>query len=248
MHSSDAPREALQAAAASGTSRIIAAEALRGVSAFSLDQLAAPGALPRPLGQRDLDNETARAAYALGRRRGFEQGAREGQQQGYTEGSQAFETFESNKQAEMSQQAQALVDSLRAEMAALESRVATDVVTLAVNIARQVLRRELSLDANALVPVASEALRALGEGASHLEVRVNPQDAAPLRRHLETLPAAQAWTLAEDASITRGGCRVEADTGIADATLEARWQGVMASLGRDDDLAAPATNVVKAAA
>lgn len=235
---SDAPRRpavALDAPAAQPASRIISAEALRGVAAYSLGALSTQVSTGRNLGPRDLANETARAAYALGRRRGFEQGARTGLQQGYSEGSQALDDFESRKAADIARQMQDLVDGFRAEMAALQSQVASDLVSLAVDIARQVLRRELATDATSLLPVATEALRALGEGASQLEVRVHPDDATLLRNHLQAVPAARAWQLTEDATQHRGGCRVEADTGVADASFEARWQAVMAALGREGE-------------
>jgi flagellar assembly protein FliH len=227
--------EQLQGAATS-SSRIIAAEALRGVASFAISELDIVTPLPqRHLSVRDLGNETARAAYALGRRRGFEQGARTGLQQGYSEGSQALEDFQSRKAADVAGQMQQLVDGFRGELAALVSQVASDLVSLAIDIARQVLRRELDTDAQAVLPAATEALRALAEGASQLELRVNPADAPMLRQHLEGMPQARRWQVSEDNSLQRGGCRVEADTGVADASFEARWQAVMASLGRDEE-------------
>lgn len=216
-------------------SRIIAAESLHGVARVTLQELNAASASARHLGPHDLDNETARAAYALGRRRGFELGARSGLEQGFAEGSQALHEFESRKASETAAQMQQLVDSFRSELALLESHVASDLVSLAVNIARQVLRRELVLDPGSLIPVAAEALRALAEGASQLEVRLNPADASMFRQHLQVMPAARAWQLTEDPEIARGGCRVEADTGVADARFETRWQAVMATLGRDEE-------------
>jgi len=224
-------------AASQSQSRIIAAESLRGVSSFSLTELGA-GAGPaaaHQLGRRDLTNDAARAAYTLGRKRGFEQGAREGLEQGYSEGSQALEEFNSRKAADVAQGMQALADAFRSQMAALESQVASDLVSLAIDLARQVLRRELATDPAAVLPAAREALRAVGEGASQLELRMNPDDAAILRQHLDAMPGAGTWQLREDAGITRGGCRVEADTGVADASFEARWQAVMATLGRDGE-------------
>lgn len=216
-------------------SRIIAAEALSGVAAFDLAEL--PGAPTEPLRRlsaRDLSNETARAAYALGRRRGFEQGARAGLQQGYSEGSQALEDFQSRKAADVTRQMQGVLDAFRAEMQALESQVASDLVSLAIDIARQVLRRELSQDEAALVPAAREALRQLGEGASQIEVLAHPDDAALLQAQLDPAQAG-ACRVTADASLPRGGCRVEADTGVAEAGFEARWQAVMASLGREEE-------------
>lgn len=217
-------------------SRIIAAEALTQIGSYTLAELQTEGASPRHrLGRSDLTNETARAAYALGRSRGYAQGAQAGLQQGFSEGSQALQEFESRKAADVQRQMQTLVESFRGEMAALETQVASDLISLAIDIARQVLRRELSLDAKALLPVANEALKALGEGASQLEILVHPVDAALLRPRLEADPGARHWKLGEDDSLSRGGCRVNADTGVADASFEARWQAVMATLGRDEE-------------
>ncbi len=223
--------------AAAPASRIIAAEALRGVASVSLGDLplAMQPAAPTPLRARDLDTEVGRAAYALGRRRGFQEGARAGMQQGYSEGSQALDDFESRKAADVARQMQQLADSFRGELGLLESQVASDLVSLAIDIAREVLRRELRLDAQAVLPAATEALRALGEGASRLELRAHPLDAQVLRAHLQDQPGAPAWQVHDDAGMARGGCRIEADTGLADASFEARWQGVMATLGRDEE-------------
>lgn len=220
------------------SSRIIPGDAVRGAQKVDLSRLSLRTATPaaqRRLGRRDLDNEAARAAYELGRERGFELGARAGLEQGYSEGSQALEDFESRKAADVARQMQALADSFRGEMAALESQVASDLVSLAIDIAREVLRRELAAAPEALLPVAREALRAVGEGATQMEVHVNPADAAMLRAHLQAQPNVRGWVLREDDSLMRGGLRVEADTGVADATFEARWQAVMDSLGRDEE-------------
>ncbi|MGZ5179106.1 MAG: FliH/SctL family protein [Ramlibacter sp.] len=221
--------------AAPQPSRIIAAEALGGVRAFDLDELA--GARPAParrLSARDLSNETARAAYALGHRRGYEQGARAGLQQGYSEGSQALEAFESRKAADTAAQMQRLLDGFARDLAAMESQVASDLVSLAVDIARQVLRRELTVDEDALLPAAREALRALGEGASALEIHLHPQDAARIAPHLEGAQGGACRVVADE-DLPRGGCRVEGDTGMAEAGFEARWHAVMARLGRDEE-------------
>jgi flagellar assembly protein FliH len=171
----------------------------------------------------------------MGRRRGFDEGLAKGHAQGWSEGSQAFEDFKSRAAADTAAQMQALLDAFREELGLLERQVASDLVALAIDIARETLRRELSVDAAALVPAAAEALRAVADGASRVELWVNPADAAALRGHLEALPATPPWSLREDPDMARGGCRIDADTGIADASFAARWEAVMARLGRDDE-------------
>lgn len=218
------------------SSRIIAAEELSSVGSFSLGNLAITSrpAVQR-LTQRDLTNETARAAYDLGRRRGFELGARSGLEQGYSEGSQALDEFQSRKATDVAGQMAALIDCFVAEMAALESQVASDLVSLAIDISRQVIRREISLSEDALIPVAKEALKALSEGVTQMEIRVHPGDADALGKVMESQSSALNWKLREDSGMTRGGCRIDADTGVADASFEARWQSVMSALGRHEE-------------
>jgi flagellar assembly protein FliH len=219
-------------------SRITAGEVLHEVMGFRIADLLPPPVVevPRPaLSQRDLDNQTARAAFDLGHQRGYAKGLQKGHEQGYIEGSRALEDFQSREAADAAQHMQKIVTSFRDEMTTLESQLASDLVSLAIDIARQVLRDELRFRPDALLPAAREALRALGEGASRMELRVNPSDAALLREHLEHQAPSLGWKVHPDPAIMPGGCRIDADTGVADATFEARWQAVMASLGRDEE-------------
>lgn len=226
---------AAAAVAATTSSRIISAESVDGARAFDLTELAgARPQQPRRLSSRDLSNDTARAAYALGHKRGYDQGARAGFQQGYEQGSQALEAFESRKAADTAAQMQRLLDGFARDLAAMESQVASDLVSLAVDIARQVLRRELSVDEASLLPAAREALRALGEGASAVEVHLNAEDAARIAPRLEAAQTNPCRVVVDD-MLPRGGCRVEGDTGVAEAGFAERWQAVLARLGRDEE-------------
>lgn len=195
---------------------------------------AAPGRI-QLLGTRDQDNPTARAAFALGRQRGYEAGLRAGQQQGFAEGAKVLRQRESDDASEVATRLHEVLTRFQDQMVGLESQVASDLVSLAIDIARQVLRRELVLSKEGLMPVATEALRALGEGVSHIELRVHPDDAALLGEHLHKRPGGARCHLVEDASVRPGGLRLEADSGVVDASFEARWQAVMANLGRDEE-------------
>lgn len=218
-------------------SRITSGETITSVMGIALtDLLQTDMGTDRPaLSSRDLENPTARAAFELGRQKGFAKGVQQGHEQGYIEGSRAFEDFRSREIADAAQHLNRLVSAFREELTSFESQLASDLVSLAIDIARQVLRDELQRRPDALIPAAREALRALGEGASRLEFHVNPVDAAALREHLQAQAPQAGWHLTPDPAISVGGCRLEADTGVADATFETRWQAVMASLGRDEE-------------
>ncbi len=194
----------------------------------------APGRI-QLLGIRDQDNPTARAAFALGRQRGYEAGLKAGQLQGFEEGSKVKKRRESDDASEVAVRLNDVLVRFQEQMKGLESQVASDLVSLSIDIARQVLRRELVLDKNSLLPVAQEALRALGEGLGQMELRVNPDDAERLGEHLQHQPNGPRCHLVSDPAIAPGGLRLEADSGVVDATFEARWQAVMANLGRDEE-------------
>jgi flagellar assembly protein FliH len=216
---------------AAPASRIIAAEALAAVTPVDLAELAGAAAPLRSLSSRDLGNETARAAFALGRRRGYEQGVREGLEQGFASGSLELAQFQAQRSAEAVARSQPLVEGFRTGLARLESDLAADLVSLAIDIARQVLRREPAPDAQALLPAAREALRSVAEGASQLHLHVHPGDAAILAEHLEAVRSGHC-KLRPDGALPAGSCRLEADTGIAEAGFAERWQAVMDTLGR----------------
>ncbi|HZF79287.1 MAG TPA: FliH/SctL family protein, partial [Rubrivivax sp.] len=45
---------------------------------------------------------------------------------------------------------------------------------------------------------------------------------------------ARSGRVVSDATITRGGCLVESDIGVIDASVEARWRRAAASIGCND--------------
>nr|WP_255520251.1 flagellar assembly protein FliH [Ramlibacter aurantiacus] len=153
-------------------------------------------------------------------------------EQGRQDGVRQVEASLAGSAAQAARHLQAIAQGLQGELARMEQVLADQVVGLAIGIARQVLRREVALDPQALLPAAGEALQQLAEGAGRIELQVNPQDAHVLRGHLERQTGLPPWQLREDPALPRGGCRAVADTGEIDATLAGRWEAVMASLGR----------------
>jgi flagellar assembly protein FliH len=94
-----------------------------------------------------------------------------------------------------------------------------------------VLRRELTVNPNALQPVVREALGLLTVDSKVAAVRMHPLDldvfAAELAREFPNLQL----NLVPDASVTAGGCLVEAAGTVIDGTVERRWHKAVASLG-----------------
>ncbi|HXF46271.1 MAG TPA: flagellar assembly protein FliH [Burkholderiaceae bacterium] len=159
-------------------------------------------------------------------RRAFERGRALGR----TEGAAA----ERQRKLEVAAQLERVFAELRARFAELESAGADALLDCAIAIARQVVRREIATRRDALLPAAREAVALVVESQTHPRVHVNPQDYETLRADLEADGLFKGCRFVADPQIERGGCRVETALGEVDATVQTRWQRVLAALGVED--------------
>lgn len=159
----------------------------------------------------------------------------EGYALGRAEGSQATLDALAEPTRLANEQAQLRFDdvlaAMRVQLEQAHDQMAQAVLQMSCDLARQVLRRELTIDPQAIQPVLTEALALLQADTIPVTVRLNPVDFAALEG--VGTAAAQPGTprFVPDATITPGGCVLEAPgTGI-DATIETRWSRAIANLG-----------------
>lgn len=131
-----------------------------------------------------------------------------------------------------------LLEQFEKAVGEFDQQVGESLVQLALEIARQVVRRELKTQPESLLDVAREALAQLPH--QHVNIHVHPEDAQLVRTHLADQVMHAGHRVREDASITRGGCRLDAAGTQVDATVETRWKRVVESLGLRDDWSAAA--------
>ncbi len=117
------------------------------------------------------------------------------------------------------------------ELAASEDRLSEQLLELACDVARQVVRRELSQPLQAVRAVVDEALAATVHDELTRTVRLNPLDHALLLNHISGLLDSERVKLVPDDSVSAGGCVLETATGTVDGTLEKRWTRAVANLG-----------------
>ena len=132
---------------------------------------------------------------------------------------------------EAAQRLQAVLQTLDASLIDMQQQMAQQLLELACDIARQVVRQELSVNPNALQPVVREAVGMLVTEGRPATVRLNPIDmeamAQPLREELDG-PGVQ-WMA--DPAVPAGGCLVESAGTVVDGSLDKRWQRAIAALG-----------------
>lgn len=137
-----------------------------------------------------------------------------------------------------------LLEHLETAVSEFDQQVGESLVRLALEIARQVVRRELKTQPQCLLDVVRETLAQLPH--QHVSIHVHPDDAQLVRVHLADQVQHGAHRIREDASLARGGCRLDAAGTQVDATVEMRWKRVVESLGLRDDWA-PAADARTAA-
>ena len=162
-------------------------------------------------------------AQQAGQAQGHSEGYALGQAEGYAAGlSQAQEQVQSLR---------ALLLTLPTAMRAAEREVADDLLALARDIARQLVRQELTTEPRHILTLVRELLRMEPTLSGTPRLLMHVDDAALVQQHLADDLHAAGWRIRTDLSIQRGGCRVHAAGGALDATLETRWERVVAAFG-----------------
>ncbi len=164
-----------------------------------------------------------------------------GYQDGYRDGLVALEGFKQSFAVQATAQIGALLTSIGGQLDTLQQEMAQALALTATRLARQIVRSELTSRPDAVASVAQEALDTLLLSARHITLRVHPDDQPLVEDGAGEVLAARGARLVADASIVRGGCLVESNIGIIDATLETRWRRAAAALGSDESWDATAS-------
>jgi flagellar assembly protein FliH len=113
---------------------------------------------------------------------------------------------------------------------ALDAQVEQELLTLAMALARQIVRRELKADPTQIIGIIREAIAALPVATRDVRVHLHPEDAAVVKQHLAPTENERAWTIIEDPVMARGGCQITTNTSRIDARLETRLGSILSEL------------------
>lgn len=154
---------------------------------------------------------------------GFLRGKEEGYQAGFKEG-------QAKAQAEAQRFVQATA-KLERGLNELDAKVADELLALAIELAREVIRQEIAARPETLLAVVREALGQLPH--QHAAIYLHPDDASLLRSYLGEQLTHAGHRIHEDVKLARGDCMVESGGSQVDATVAMRWRRVLAGLGID---------------
>lgn len=125
---------------------------------------------------------------------------------------------------------EALQVTLHKLMAAREEAllsVAEDIAPMAIDVAEQILRTEVSCDPELVVGLVKDTLDKAKEAgnlhAKSILIRVHPEDVATVKaaiqEHPHTFDVQAELIVMEDATVDRGSCTVETGNGLIDASF-----------------------------
>ena len=103
----------------------------------------------------------------------------------------------------------------------ITTRAETDLVELALEIAKKIVGREITIDREVALTLAKIALSKL-HNRTFARVHLNPDDFAYLQTQRDRFNFHGSLELVEDRSISQGGCLIQTETGEIDARIESQ--------------------------
>lgn len=215
--------------AATGAARFIPREEVRDFAAWTPGSFGVgAAAAAQPPAAPPLTPESVGVQVQAARQAGY--------QDGYRDGLVALEAFKQSYAQQVTAQVGTLMQTWQAKLDGLEAALAEQVAQVSIALARQVLRSELAARPELVATVVQEALAGTLASARQVSVHVNPADHALIGQHADEALVARGARLVPDAAVARGGCIVESDVGVIDASVESRWRRATEMMGRASSL------------
>ena len=215
--------------------RFIPREEIDGVSAWHFSSMDGSDTLPvaaaveaEPEPDKALEEalqEARQQAYADGFAHGHDTGSKEVRD--------ALEAAMRRTIEETGVRMGQMLHGMAEQLIAVEQKIGRQILDLACDIARQVVRQELQSNTVHLRAVIGEALEQIVEDGLPATVRMHPDDLALMRGALMETLGENAPDFVADVTITPGGCLLQTPGATVDATIEKRWTRALGNLGMD---------------
>jgi flagellar assembly protein FliH len=164
-------------------------------------------------------------------REGYEAGRKSGYEEGHAEGSATGKAEALKLGRSAAESLNAVTEKFEQQLAELDQVVAGEIVALATEIAREVVRQSIALKPESVITVVREALTHLP--LQHASIHLHPDDASLARSYIGEQLTHAGHRIQEDPKLARGDVVIEAGGSHLDATLATRWRRVLAGIGQD---------------
>lgn len=220
-----AQREAEQREIDAENARIEAEQRVQEALAAQQEQVEMGPPLPPPIAYPTV--EELEAIREEARKDGYEEGHAAGHADAIEAGLQATK--------EELQHVRALADSFSTALHSADQLIANEVLDLALQLAKGMLKNALQVKPELILPIVRDAIEYLPVLQQPALLVLHPDDAATVRAGIGEELDKGGWRVVEDASVGRGGCKVDTASNQIDATAAARWQRLSHALGKEVD-------------
>jgi flagellar assembly protein FliH len=128
---------------------------------------------------------------------------------------------------------QALLRSFEQGLADADQAISHDLLSLALDLAKQMVREALRIKPELVCTVVRECLRQEPAFSQPAQLLLHPEDAVLVRQYLNH--ELNECVISIDPQLERGGCRIKIGNGHVDATMATRWHLIARALGQQDD-------------
>jgi flagellar biosynthesis/type III secretory pathway protein FliH len=108
-----------------------------------------------------------------------------------------------------------------------------EILRLAIKVAEQIIRSEVSLHRDVCLNIVAEAIARVSD-REQIIVRVNREDAEYLKRYKDRLTGildgVKSFSILEDANVEPGGCVIETNLGFVDAKISTKLRSIEEAL------------------
>lgn len=104
---------------------------------------------------------------------------------------------------------------------------------IAIAIAKQIIRRELSIDSGQIVSAVKQAIDLIPKDGEKIYLHINPIDVAIVNQIFSDNDVSNKYDIVQDPSIDAGGCKALTDYSLVDLTIEKQISSIATQIFGD---------------
>ncbi len=165
----------------------------------------------------------------------YEEQIKHGYEQGYKQANDEVQKLWSDKLALLDK----ICEEINYPLAAIDKQIQVKTADMAIAIAKQIIRRELTLDSGQVVSAVKQAISLIPGDNEMLSIHVNPSDFLMIKEIFSQDTESSRINIIQDPTIDRGGCKATTQYSLADLTIDKQIANIASQVFGDqrNDLA-----------
>ncbi len=158
---------------------------------------------------------------------GYDEGFKKGEAEGKAAGMKPLQ--------DSAQKLSQVMNALTQPYVQINEQAENEFMTLVLSLTKHIIKKELETSPDTIMSVIREAMSVLSGTIRDVKISINPQDAVIFKENIDASDQNIHYTIIEDKTIGRGGCKVKTETSSVDATIEKQFEAFSSQLLGDDD-------------